>query len=91
MSITYGEIIPKIMDSFYTNISKPKKLTTVFYIDPFSHLLDFFNKRIFALVGIPATHPHLDWSMFRNAHNFAAVYHKKAKPPRIAEASPCQF
>lgn len=24
------EMIPKIMDSFYTNISKPKKLTTVF-------------------------------------------------------------
>ena len=34
MSITYGGMIPKIMDSFYSNISKPKKLTTFFYIDP---------------------------------------------------------
>ena len=34
ISVTYMEMVSKIMDSFYTNISKPKKLTTVFYIDP---------------------------------------------------------
>ncbi len=46
MSITYGGMIPKIMDSFYSNISKPKKLTTFFYIDPLK--IDT-NKNIFRM------------------------------------------
>ena len=41
-----------------------------FSIPAFPYLHGYFIERIFAFVGIPATHPHLDWSMFRNAHNF---------------------